>query len=201
MSESSFVVFETLFGPGKLGVRLRSNKRVIRENEDKQEVTYLARLEDEEISGPGKRVELLSREPVVISINGMHDNDCLLIGKSVVGKSHSEVREIVEEAKRPLLMRCQIGVFPADRSVLCLQSCFSESTQSELSPLPDVDLVKEAPNGESDLQIRLSSHDSSMGSWSPVLPTPSEEDCSKIHRYYHVVQSKEKGVTCDMEVS
>lgn len=74
--ESSFVVFETLFGPGKLGVRLRSNKRVIRENEEKQEITYLARIEDEEITGPGKRVELLSREPAVISINGMHGKDC-----------------------------------------------------------------------------------------------------------------------------
>lgn len=111
------------------------------------------------------------------------------------------MREIVEEAKRPLLMRCQIGVFPADRTALCLQSCFSESTQSEISPIPDGDMVKkETPSSESDLQIRLSSQDSSMGPWSPVLPTPSEEDCSKIHRYYHVVQSKERGVSCDIEV-
>lgn len=57
-------------------MRLRSNKRVIRENEEKQEITYLARIEDEEITGPGKRVELLSREPAVISINGMHGKDC-----------------------------------------------------------------------------------------------------------------------------
>ena len=40
--------------------------------DEEKECTYLARIEDDmTITGPGKRVELLNREPVVISINGM----------------------------------------------------------------------------------------------------------------------------------
>lgn len=71
IDESTFIVFEVLFGPGKLGVRLRSKELQIRENEEKQEMTYLARIEEDDmtITGPGKRVTLLSREPVVTCIN------------------------------------------------------------------------------------------------------------------------------------
>ena len=69
--DASFIVFEVLFGPGKLGVRLRSKEMKIREDGEEEEVTYLARIEDDDmtITGPGKRVALLSRNPVVISIN------------------------------------------------------------------------------------------------------------------------------------
>lgn len=73
INEASFVVFEVLFGPGKLGVRLRSKEKRLRKGEEKQEMTYLARIDDDDmtITGPGKRVALINREPVVLCINSI----------------------------------------------------------------------------------------------------------------------------------
>ena len=71
IEESTFLVFEIVFGPGRLGVRLKSKNLRIYEDDEEKECTYLARIEDDmTITGPGKRVELLNREPGVISIKG-----------------------------------------------------------------------------------------------------------------------------------
>lgn len=122
--------------------------------------------------------------------------------------SHGEVRDIIEDSKRPLLMRCQIGVFPASSNSLYLRtSSYREcsNSQCELSPIPESEVVitsNEPSNEDSDLQIQMpTAIESPLQTWSPLLLTPSEEDSMKIHRYYNFLQSgKEKSFTYEMEV-
>ena len=54
------------------------------------------------ITGPGRQVALLQRKPSILAVNG----------ESVVGMAYQQVRKVMEEATRPLLLRCQIGVAP-----------------------------------------------------------------------------------------
>ena len=203
-------MFEVVFGPGKLGIRLRSRQTVLYEGQKSVECAYLDQIDDDDmtVTGPGKRVALLKREPVVLSVNGT----------SVIGKEYKEVRKIVEEERRPLLLRCQIGVAPAVMSSLLLPSSRSfQSSPSGLEALrssavltsqeeveefqtmiqnckrkgEESEMVRTSSKEGDDLSITFSTaYESSHGPslpWSPVLPTPSEEEATRIHRYYNYV--------------
>ena len=98
---------------------------------------------------------------------------------------HSEVKEIIEKSKRPLLMRCQIGVLSSDMAPLAI------NLSAEPTPLPD-SVDNETPKGEGELE--------NSSPWSPVLPVPCDEDCSKIHRHYNFITSKEQTLTYENEV-
>ena len=87
------------------------------------------------------------------------------------------MREIIEKSKRPLLMRCQIGVLTSEMAPL-------EINPSE-NPTP-------LPTPEEELEV--------SSPWSPVLPVPCEEDCSKIHRHYNFITCKEQALTYENEV-
>lgn len=97
-------MFEITFRPGKLGIRLRSKPTVLYEGQDAVECAYFDSIEEEDktITGPGRQIALLQREPSILTVNG----------ESVVGMEYQQVRKVIEEATRPLLLRCQIGVAP-----------------------------------------------------------------------------------------
>lgn len=60
-----------MFGPGKMGVRLKSKQAVLFEDKEPVDCVYILRDDDDiTISGPGKRVKLLLRSPVILSVNG-----------------------------------------------------------------------------------------------------------------------------------
>lgn len=113
ISESSFLVFEVVFGPGRLGIRLRSRSAILCEGQESVSCVSLQIDEDDmTVTGPGKRVALLKREPILLAVNGT----------SMIGKEHKEVKRILGEERRPLILRCQIGVVPAVMSSLLVPS-------------------------------------------------------------------------------
>ena len=48
VDQSQLVVFEIVFGPGKLGIRLKTKQAVLREGEPESECVYLTLIPDEE---------------------------------------------------------------------------------------------------------------------------------------------------------
>ena len=218
-------MFEVVFGPGKLGIRLRSRPTVLCDGQQATECTYFDRVDDDDmtITGPGKRIVLFQREPTLLAVNGT----------SVIGMEYHQVRKVLEEATRPLVIRCQIGVAPSvmsgilspsrrskeamnerEMAPFCLQQSIVITSEEDLkqleASLQDQELrqqitssssevslpaeleEKEKNNGlsgnkdkEEPLEIRFS--DNSSNVFSPVLPTPSEEDGIQVRRYYNCV--------------
>lgn len=143
-----------LFGPGKLGIKLKSRSQQLTEGEAPLDCVYLENVPDEDITivGPGKRVPLLRREPVILAVNGA----------SVTGKSLKAVVQALSEAPRPLTLRLQIGVAPAQP----LASTFT-SGRFQLSP------VVESPTAEA-------SSPENSPSASPLPAAPPRGDTSPI---------------------
>lgn len=122
---AAYLVFEVMFGPGKMGIKMKSRKQCLTENEEKVEVVYLENVPDEDITivGPGKKVPLLRREPVILAVNGTNTIGMPL--KSVVG--------IISETPRPLTMRLQIGCAPVSPGA----NLYNSLAPSLLSPITE----------------------------------------------------------------
>lgn len=111
----------------------------------------------------------------------------------MVGMSHSEVRSIIEKSKRPLLMRCQIGVLSAEMETLAIHSetPMGDSPQENTPKEEEKEMETTTPTVEATTPTT---------SWSPVLRTPCDEDCQKVHRHYNFITEKEKTLTYENEV-
>lgn len=189
VDQSQLVVFEIVFGPGKLGIRLKTKQAVLREGEPESECVYLTLIPDEEATsaGPGRRVKLLKREPCVLAVNG----------RSVLGCTSKEVKAMIEEAKRPLLLRCQIGVAPmcsirslpstpsVQRRTLRLRESFDPSRSISVGQEPG-SLEEMSPS--SSLQSQQGGLTLSFSASNDAgLLSPFEEEQTHAHRYYHCV--------------
>jgi len=209
ISESSFLVFEVVFGPGRLGIRLRSRSAILCEGQESVSCVSLQIDEDDmTVTGPGKRVALLKREPILLAVNGT----------SMIGKEHKEVKRILGEERRPLILRCQIGVVPAVMSSLLVPSSRSFqaspsgiealrcsavlTSQEEMEEFQTMiqdckrkceesEVMRTSSKEGDDLSISFTpEYDSLHGPslpWSPILQTPSEEEATRVHRYYNYV--------------
>ena len=120
---AGYLVFEVMFGPGKMGIKMKSRKQCLAENEEKVEVVYLENVPDEDITivGPGKKVPLLRREPVILAVNGVN----------TVGLPLKSVVQILSETPRPLTMRLQIGCTPVTPGA----NIYNSVVPSLLSPI------------------------------------------------------------------
>ena len=89
------------------------------------EVVYLENVPDEDITivGPGKKVPLLRREPVILAVNGV----------STVGLPLKSVVQILSETPRPLTMRLQIGCTPVTPGA----NIYNSMVPSLLSPIAE----------------------------------------------------------------
>lgn len=123
---SAYLVFEVMFGPGTLGIKMKTRSQCLTEGDKPTEVVYLENVPDDDITivGPGRRVPLLRKEPVILAVNG----------KSVIGKNHHEVQKVLKEEPRPLTLRLQIGTAPKTLGVNIYQSL---RTPSVLSPVTE----------------------------------------------------------------
>lgn len=121
--KADYLVFEVLFGPGTLGIKMKSRKQALAEGQEPIDIVYLQNVPDEDITivGPGKRVPLLRREPVILAVNG----------RDVTGRSLKQVTQVLSEAARPLTLRLQIGVTPRMPS----RNLYASLQPSELSPV------------------------------------------------------------------
>lgn len=121
--KADYLVFEVLFGPGTLGIKMKSRKQSLAEGQEPIDIVYLENVPDEDITivGPGKRVPLLRREPVILAVNG----------RDVTGHSLKQVTQVLSEAARPLTLRMQIGVTPRAPA----HNFFASLQPSELSPV------------------------------------------------------------------
>lgn len=207
VDQSQLVVFEIVFGPGKLGIRLKTKQAVLREGDPESECVYLTLIPDEEATsaGPGRRVKLLKREPCVLAVNG----------RSVLGHTSKEVKVMIEEATRPLLLRCQIGVAPmgsirslpstpsVQRRTLRLRESVDPSRSVCVGQEPD---ASEGVSPSSSLQSQSGGLSLSFSASNDAgLLSPFEEEQTHAHRYYHCVSpsveevSEEKKETTDEE--
>ena len=77
------------------------------------------------------------------------------------------------------------------------------SSPDEISIEKEGNINSEENKEEVDLRISFTSSIDSTSSlpWSPILPTPSDEECNKIHRHYNFIHSeKDKNLTYEKEV-
>lgn len=127
---SAYLVFEVMFGPGKLGIKMKTRSQCLTEGDEAIEVVYLENLPDDDVSiiGPGRHVPLLRKEPVILAVNG----------KNVIGKNHREVQKVLMEAPRPLTLRLQIGTAPQTLGDNIYQSIRTPTVLSPVSELPAV---------------------------------------------------------------
>ena len=187
---SAYVVFEVMFGPGKLGIKMKTRTQCLTEGDEEMEVVYLENIPDDDVTivGPGKRVPLLRKEPVILAVNG----------KSVIGKNHREVQKVLMDAPRPLTLRLQIGTAPRTPGVNIYQSL---RTPSVLSPVTELPVAEDASSPESEAkteeipQETMSPCELSLEGASPVAVSrraasplspraaPEEED-RVVRRYY-----------------
>lgn len=137
---SAYLVFEVMFGPGKLGIKMKTRSQCLTEGDKEIEVVYLENVPDDDVTiiGPGRRVPLLRKEPVILAVNG----------KSVIGKNHREVQKVLMEAPRPLTLRLQIGTAPQTLGDNIYQSLRTPSVLSPVSELPT--LAEDASSPESE---------------------------------------------------
>ena len=180
--QSDYLVFEVVFGPGRMGIKMKSRKQVLAEGEKETEVVYLENVPDTDITiiGPGKKVPLLKREPVILAVNG----------SSVTGKSLKQIVKILTDAARPLTLRLQIGVTPAgsvDRSSRVSLTPVAEAASEEVSSneVSPVTATAQADSPVCELNLDVLDMDVSpveRGALSPRL-SPVEDDGS-VRRYY-----------------
>lgn len=188
--KANYLVFEVMFGPGKLGIKMKSRKQCLTENEEKMEVVFLENVPDEDITivGPGKRVPLLRREPVILAVNG----------KSVTGMNLKQVVQILGDAVRPLTLRLQIGTAPVTPSMNLYSSIRMSSDLSPLAEIPGSDsssspespvVEKEEVPPASPLELTLddsilSPVTSLRRSLSPRNLSPQDSEGRVVRRYY-----------------
>lgn len=111
-----------------MGIKMKSRKQCLAEGEEEVDVVYLENVPDNDITitGPGKKVPLLRREPVILAVNG----------SPVTGKSLKHVVQVLSDAARPLTLRLQIGTTPAksgERSLRASLTPVSEVVTDEVS--------------------------------------------------------------------
>ena len=182
-----------MFGPGRMGIKMKGRKQCLAEGEEAVDVVYLENVPDEDITivGPGKRVPLLRREPVILAING----------SSVIGKSLKQVVQILSDAPRPLTLRLQVGCTPAQSLENSLRSSLtpvSESPYTEeisspeaspMEPIPSTPTLSSSLSSSAPGELSLDCLDSipfsptEKQALSPRLLSPMEED-GVVHRYY-----------------
>ena len=162
---SAYLVFEVMFGPGKLGIKMKTRSQCLTEGDKEIEVVYLENVPDDDITiiGPGRRVPLLRKEPVILAVNG----------KSVIGKNHREVQKVLMEAPRPLTLRLQIGTAPQTLGDNIYQSLRTPSVLSPVSELPP--LAEDASSPESEEKEQQQQHqqhheETSAASHEPMSP-------------------------------
>lgn len=187
--QAKYLVFEVMFGPGKLGIKMKSRRLCLSENEEKTDVVYLENVPDEDITivGPGKRVPLLRREPVILAVNG----------KSVTGMSLKQVVQILGDAVRPLTLRLQIGTAPATTATNLYSSIrMSSGDLSPLAEVPGSDSSSDSPVVEKEeiipsSPLELSLDDSILSpvsslrrSLSPRNLSPQDMEGRVVRRYY-----------------
>ena len=137
--KSDYLVFEVTFGPGKLGIKMKCRKQLLAEGESETEVVYLENVPDEDITivGPGKRVPLLRKEPVILAVNG----------KSTTSMNLKQVVQILGDAARPLTLRLQIGVAP-QKPRANLYASLSVTSMPDLSQIPESPIADEQSSPE-----------------------------------------------------
>ncbi len=186
--KAKYLVFEVMFGPGRLGIKMKSRKQCLSENEEKIEVVYLENVPDEDISivGPGKRVPLLRREPVILAVNG----------KSVTGMGLKQVVQILGDAVRPLTLRLQIGTAPSTPATNLYSSIRMSNDLSPLAEVPGSDSSSDSPVVEKEeilpsSPLELSLDDSILSpvaslrrSLSPRNLSPQDTEGRVVRRYY-----------------
>lgn len=161
---------------------------MLREGDPKVDCVVLSRSPDDDVadSGPARRVALFKREPCVVAVNGV----------SVVGKKYPEVKTLIEQATRPLVLRCQIGTVPAvpchipvvtpslhlrTRShELAVAQTRSESVQQASDGAGDETVSRIASTEGHSLSLTFPDTDPLV---SPAIVSPSDEQGS-LHRYY-----------------
>ena len=161
---SAYLVFEVMFGPGKLGIKMKTRSQCLTEGDKEIEVVYLENVPDDDITiiGPGRRVPLLRKEPVILAVNG----------KSVIGKNHREVQKVLMEAPRPLTLRLQIGTAPQTLGDNIYQSMRTPSVLSPVSELPPLAEDPSSPEtDEKEQQQQQQQHEeTSAASHEPMSP-------------------------------
>ena len=136
------------------------------------------------------------------------------------------MKQIIEEASRPLLLRCQIGVAPQMMNEVCspyVRSSSSslheglmspggeESLKEPMTPLyrNSVDIIHRQSQSCEELSISFSEGDvnsTPMYQYSPFLPTPVDDEQKRVRRFYRFVtpsqaDSGAEGLSADTEVS
>lgn len=129
----------------------------------------------------------------------------------MIGKDVKNVKQCIMEGRRPMLIRCQIGVAPAgmqslsspsSRSLLSPSSSinYSYSTRDSSSSVTDEEALSlsskipgaSSPRNSEDLSICIPENDSSApASVSPMQHTPpSDSESKQVHRFYRFVSPR-----------
>ena len=173
-------MFEVVFGPGRMGIKMKSRKQCLAEGDEEIDVVYLEDVPDEDITivGPAKKVPLLHKEPVILAVNG----------SSVTGKPLKHVVQVLSDAARPLTLRLQIGTMPAKTSELSLRSSLtpvSESPFTEEVSSPEVAIENPPinPSTPSELHLDLECIPSSPDKQA-LSPRFSNTEEGSVRRYY-----------------
>lgn len=129
----------------------------------------------------------------------------------MIGKDVKEVKHYIMEGRRPMLIRCQIGVAPAEmqslsspssRSLLSPGSSinYSYSTRDSSSSITDEEALSlsakipagSSPRNSEELSICIPENDSGVAtSVSPMQHTPpSDSESKQVHRFYRFVSPR-----------
>ena len=129
----------------------------------------------------------------------------------MIGKDVKNVKQYIMEGRRPMLLRCQIGVAPAgmqllsspsSRSLLSPSSSINYSsparessssiTDEEALSLSSKHLTSVSPRNSEELSICIPENDpNSLASVSPVQHTPpSDGEAKQVHRFYRFVSPR-----------
>lgn len=119
----------------------------------------------------------------------------------------------IESLHLPSLQYARMSSISSPGAAASLKALSSSSSETVVSPMSRVSSSDEVPietegminseENKEDLRISFTSSIESTSSlpWSPILPTPSDEECNKIHRHYNFIHSeKDKNLTYEKEV-
>lgn len=72
VEQSRYIVFEVQFGPGRLGIGVVDEKRVLHEGHAPVKCVCVEKFSKKQSDddGPATRVPLFRKQPVVLSVNG-----------------------------------------------------------------------------------------------------------------------------------
>lgn len=119
----------------------------------------------------------------------------------------------IESLHLPSLQYARMSSISSPGTSSSLKALSSSSSETVVSPMSRVSSSDEVPietegminseENKEDLRISFTSSIETTSSlpWSPILPTPSDEECNKIHRHYNFIHSeKDKNLTYEKEV-